>query len=47
MGGKAKTYAGTRKLPIPKFLKPIIIEQLDLAIKRENKELFLNKPEQK
>lgn len=41
MGGKTKTYAGTRKLPIPKFLKPIIIEQLDLAIKRENKELFL------
>lgn len=41
MGGKTKIYAGTRKLPIPKFLKPIIIEQLDLAIKRENKELFL------
>lgn len=41
MGNTTKTYAGIRKVPIPEFLRPIIIEQLEIANERENKMLFL------
>jgi len=41
LGNKTKTYAGIRKLPLPDFIRPIIIEQLEFANKRQDKELFL------
>lgn len=34
MGNTTKTYAGIRKVPIPEFLRPIIIEHLEIANER-------------
>ena len=36
MGNKTKTYAGKRILPIPDFIYPYIIEQMQVAEKQEN-----------
>lgn len=38
MGDKTKTYAGRRILPIPDFLYPYIIEQMQVANSQENNE---------
>ncbi len=38
MSNKTKTYAGKRVLPIPKFLYPYIIEQMQIANSQENNE---------
>lgn len=40
MGETTKTYAGKRKLPIPKFLNGILKEQVEYANKNETKYLF-------
>ena len=38
IGRTTKTYAGLRQIPIPKFLIPYVIEQMDFAIKNKNSE---------
>ena len=38
MGNKTKTYAGKRTLPIPDFIYPYIIEQMQIAENQENNE---------
>lgn len=38
MGNKTKTYAGKRILPIPDFIYPYIVEQMQIAEKQENNE---------
>lgn len=38
MGNKTKTYAGKRILPIPDFLIPYFIEQMNIANTQENNE---------
>lgn len=38
MGNKTKNYAGKRVLPIPEFLYPYIIEQMQVADMQENNE---------
>mgnify|MGYP000165797370 CR=1 FL=1 len=38
MGNKTKTYAGNRLLPIPDFLYPYIVEQMQVANNQENNE---------
>lgn len=42
LGSSTKTYAGTRDVPIPIFLRPFIIEQMKIAENNENKMLFLS-----
>lgn len=42
LGSFTKTYAGTRDVPIPIFLRPFIIEQMKIAENNENKMLFLS-----
>jgi len=42
MGKTTKTYAGTREVPIPLFIKPYIIEQLQVAKTNRLKLLFTN-----
>ena len=45
MGNKTKTYAGTRIVPIPDFIYPYIVEQMQIADNQENnKEKLLFKP---
>lgn len=45
MGNKTKTYAGNRILPIPDFLYPYIVEQMQIANSQENNdEKLLFKP---
>lgn len=45
MGNTTKTYAGKRILPIPDFLYPYILEQMQIANKQENnQEKLLFKP---
>ena len=45
MGNKTKTYSGKRILPIPDFLYPYIIEQMQIANKQlNNEEKLLFKP---
>ena len=45
MGNKTKTYAGMRVLPIPDFLYPYIIEQMQIAEEQKyNEEKLLFKP---
>lgn len=45
MGNKTKTYAGNRILPIPDFLYPYIVEQMQIANNQENNdEKLLFKP---
>lgn len=45
MGNKTKTYAGKRILPIPDFLYPYIIEQMQVAqVQENNEEQLLFKP---
>ena len=41
IGRTTKTYAGLRQIPIPKFLIPYVIEQMDFAIKNKNSEKLL------
>ncbi len=43
MGNTTKTYAGLREVPIPKFLKPYIIEQVEESYKHNNNMLFESK----
>ena len=43
MGNTTKTYAGIRELPIPKFIKPFIIEQLGECKKHHDNLLFESK----
>ncbi len=38
MGNKTKTYAGKRILPIPDFIFPYIVEQMQIAENQENNE---------
>ena len=38
MGNKTKTYAGKRIVPIPDFIYPHIIEQMQIAENQENNE---------
>ena len=41
MGKSTKTYAGTRTLPIPEFLKPFIIEQMQIAKNNRDEQFFI------
>ena len=46
MGNKTKTYAGKRILPIPDFLYPYIVEQMQIAnTQKNNEEKLLFKPQ--
>ena len=46
MGNKTKTYSGKRALPIPDFLYPYIVEQMQIAdIQKNNEEKLLFKPD--
>ena len=46
MGNRTKTYAGKRTIPIPDFLYPYIIEQMQIANKKiNNDEKLLFKPD--
>ena len=40
MGNTTKTYAGQRELPIPTFIRPFIIEQLEIAKEHPDHLLF-------
>ena len=45
MGNKTKTYAGRRIVPIPEFIYPYIVEQMQIAdIQENNEEKLLFKP---
>lgn len=41
MGKSTKTYAGTRTLPIPEFLKPFVIEQMQIAKNNRDEQFFI------
>lgn len=41
MGKGTKTYAGTRTLPIPEFLRPFVIEQMQIAKNNKNEQFFM------
>lgn len=43
MGDSTKTYAGIREIPIPRFIKPYIIEQLKESNKHHDNLLFESK----
>ena len=46
MGNKTKTYAGKRIIPIPDFLYPYIVEQMQIATNQKNNdEQLLFKPQ--
>ena len=42
MGETTKTYAGIRDLPIPPFMKPFIIEQIEQGQNNTDNQLFLS-----
>lgn len=42
MGDSTKTYAGTREVPIPDFIRNEIISQMKLAENNKDKQLFLD-----
>lgn len=42
IGNTTKTYSGNREIPIPKFMKPYIIEQMEVAKNNKDHLLFLN-----
>ena len=42
MGDTTKTYAGIREVPIPKFMRECIIEQMRIGEKNRDKQLFLS-----
>lgn len=42
MGDTTKTYAGIREVPIPKFIRSSIIEQMNIATNNTDKQLFLS-----
>lgn len=42
LGKTTKTYAGTRELPIPIYLKPFIIEQMEIGKNNKDQQLFLS-----
>ena len=42
MGETTKTYAGIRDLPIPQFIKPFIIEQMEQGKNNKDSQLFLS-----
>ena len=42
MGETTKTYAGIRDLPIPQFIKPFIIEQMEQGKNNKDNQLFLS-----
>ena len=42
MGDTTKTYAGNRDLPIPKYIRPFIIEQMKIAENNKDKQLFIS-----
>lgn len=41
MGKSTKTYAGTRTLPIPEFLRPYVIEQMQIAKNNKDEQFFM------
>ncbi len=43
MGATTKTYAGTRDLPIPDFLRPHIIEQMKIGKNNRDEQFFISK----
>ena len=42
MGDTTKTYSGVRQVPIPKFIRNSIIEQMNIAVNNTDKQLFLS-----
>ena len=42
IGNTTKTYSGNREIPIPKFMRPYIIEQMEVAKNNKDHLLFLN-----
>lgn len=42
MGDTTKTYAGLRDVPIPKFIKNSIIEQMNISTNNKDSQLFLS-----
>lgn len=42
LGNTTKTYAGKRELPIPIYLKPFIIEQMEIGKNNKDQQLFLS-----
>ena len=42
MGSTTKTYAGIRSIPIPPYLRPYIIEQMQIGENNPDKQLFYN-----
>ena len=42
MGNSTKTYAGIREIPIPRFIRDSLIEQMKIAENNRDKQLFLS-----
>ncbi len=42
MGDTTKTYAGLRQVPIPKFIRNSLIEQMNITTNNTDKQLFLS-----
>lgn len=42
LGNTTKTYAGTRELPIPIYIKPFIIEQMMIGKNNKDQQMFLS-----
>lgn len=40
MGDTTKTYAGLRQVPIPKFIRNSLIEQMNITTNNTDKQLF-------
>ena len=42
MGDTTKTYSGLRQVPIPRFIRNFLIEQMNIATNHMDKQLFLS-----
>ena len=42
MGDTTKTYAGIREIPIPKYIRGCLIEQMEIAKEHRDRQLFLS-----
>lgn len=42
MGDSTKTYAGVREVPIPAYIKPYVIEQMQVAKNNKDEQLFIS-----
>ena len=42
MGDKTKTYAGIREIPIPKYIRNSVMEQMNISKNNKNNQLFLS-----